>query len=403
MCGIFGVISPFKTGFYADEMQFIRNAMLAGSVRGEDGTGLYYINGKNPEEVSYLKKANNPYWLLTDKKYPAFEKSLMESAQVVVGHNRFATKGNLTDLNTHPFQQGPITMVHNGTIHSGLTYGKNVEVDSHALTIALANEGIKIFSKITGAFACVWHDARDGSLNIAKNMERPLAMVKSRSTYFFASEAGMLCWLVARTQKSYDMKEFKIENNKIYKFKLATLGEPEVIPLPEKKTYLPTNYTKNNGSTTKAPPKTQEKTLDKEEEVYFQIMRKRVEKAGDIDLWTYFCRSVDGEAAYFKSKDDYPVGQTWYSAMIQTVDIGQFPEIWGEYIPWYRIKTKTVVSLEQTPKAQHKEQDCVSCNTPIPKEQEKACTSMQVSKNKWKLLCHSCTQQFSFGLQTYVQ
>ena len=36
--------------------------------------------------------------------------------RAVVGHNRSATRGGITTETAHQFQEGPITIVHNGTL-----------------------------------------------------------------------------------------------------------------------------------------------------------------------------------------------------------------------------------------------------------------------------------------------
>ena len=400
MCGIFGVISAAKHGIYSDEAGFIKNALIAGAIRGEDGTGLYFVSSKDTSKVEVLKRAGNPYWLLTDKRYHDFEKRMVDTAQVVVGHNRFSTRGKNSDANTHPFQEGPITMVHNGTINTGLTYPKGVEVDSHALTIAIANEGVEIFSKIYGAYVCIWHDARDGTLNIAKNYERPLSMLESKGSLFFASEAGMLMWLVARNQKAPEFKPVEIENGKHYKFVIGALGDPEVTPLPEKKpTQLTTIHTTQAGATGKT--KTKKEKVKEQEEAFFQILRKRVELIGDTEIWTHFCRTSEGEACYFKSKDMYSVGHAYYQGTLTTTDFNMFPEVWGENIPWYRIQTRSIVPLDgPTQKPNEPEtkpaEICLQCDSPIPNTEVTEATSMQVSEKKWRLMCKECASTFEF-------
>ena len=253
MCGIFGVISRTKTGMFNDELAFLRQAFIAGATRGEDSAGAFMVPSADPHSVEWVKKAGEPFHLLYHKDFKDLFERTDKGGRVLVGHNRYATKGSVSDANAHPFNVGPITLVHNGTIHSGLNYPKGIDVDSHALAHALAEEGIEVFSKINGAFACVWHDARTGHLHIAKNYERPLSMIESYGTYFFASEAPMLLWLFHRNQSGYynNYKKFnsvEIKNNKLYTFNL-TADDPVPIeePLPEKKYYPTTTY---QGSTT---------------------------------------------------------------------------------------------------------------------------------------------------------
>lgn len=441
MCGIWGIIIKNNSGLFYAEETFVSSAMLAGTVRGEHGTGMFFSPAKDTKLVAWLKKKSNPYWMIYDKKFPEFWKALKDSAKYVVGHNRHATKGEITDDNTHPFQHKHITMVHNGTINWGLTFPKGVEVDSHALTIALAEEGIQIFEKISGAFACVWHDAESRTLNIAKNNERPLSMVKvSNGNYFFASEKGMLDWLVQRSHKnnSLTFEDFPIENNKLYSFNLEKLGEPEVTPLPEKKTYHYQTGTSSGAAssnniqeiTKTSNQTTSKKTIKNEHLIRFNIISKQLQRFNNIELWRYFGRSEDKEAVWFQSKDEFPVDNTLYEGEIAEYDIDKFPNL-GTNVIWYKVKPRTILIIEGIKKQKQTTlalpnnikdeiQDeltqqcvlaaletnnttCVECNSPIAKEDKEKCEFVAVNNIRYRLLCPDCTATFSWKPRITLQ
>lgn len=74
--------------------------MLQGSLMNDNSFG--YFTPKHSERVA--------------KKYDSRAYPKIVDAPFVVGHNRFATKGESTKKNAHPFQSSRFTWVHNGII-----------------------------------------------------------------------------------------------------------------------------------------------------------------------------------------------------------------------------------------------------------------------------------------------
>jgi len=420
MCGIFGLILPGQNGLFADEEGFLKQAFITNSVRGEDGTGAFWVDAKDPSKVNSLKRAGNPWWLFTDKEYPAFMEGARKSAKAFVGHNRWSTKGKNSDENTHPFQSNHITMVHNGTIHTGLTYDKHVEVDSHALTIAIAEQGIEAFAKISGAFVCVWHDAKTETLNICKNNERPLSMIKQNGAYLFASEMGMLKWLTDRNSNSYKkIDEITIKNNTLYSFNLAKLEEPKEEPLPEKKytQYEKKIYPVGNNTISSVSGKTDYAII---------VIRKRLTvNVKPHEIYTYLCTTDDMEACWFRSNTFYPINDTdEYYAELAGMDWNKFSDF-GSDIPWYRIKPKTLAKLEKKQgelnlvpmhtknnvveltsslpgvSVSKKERDraaqlpCLTCDMPHQKEELLDSEIIEVAPNRYRMMCPACTTHYA--------
>lgn len=197
MCGIVGIISKGTSGLFYTDLDVFENMLVCDSLRGEDSTGVFGVY-KN-RQARTLKVAAEPHMLFRCPEWSEFRTKATASMQVVVGHNRAATRGAVTTTNAHPFSEGKIVLVHNGTLHNHKDFNKDVEVDSHAITHALNERPAKeVLKEIDGAFAFVWYDREQQKLFMARNSERPLSFVESSSNIYFASEAGLLEYVLGR-------------------------------------------------------------------------------------------------------------------------------------------------------------------------------------------------------------
>lgn len=197
MCGIVGIIAKGTTGLYGTDLDVFENMLVCDSLRGEDSTGVFGVY-KN-RQARTLKVAAEPHMLFRCPEWSEFRTKASSSMQVLVGHNRAATRGAVTTTNAHPFSEGKIVLVHNGTLHNHKDFNKDVEVDSHAITHALNERPAKdVLKEIDGAFAFVWYDREQQKVFVARNSERPLSFVESSSNIYFASEAGLLEYVLGR-------------------------------------------------------------------------------------------------------------------------------------------------------------------------------------------------------------
>ena len=219
MCGIVGWITSERKLHESDRSKFLRQGLIIDTLRGDDSTGAFAV-GHEP-----LFEGGEAYWAKQVGAGHAFTESTnyweslydTQDYRAMVGHNRAATMGKVNTSGAHPFSVGPITLVHNGTLRSTHVLptpmhqcmvptgdeGKErkIEVDSHAIAYNLAHHDVAdVIGKLRGAFALVWHDARDDSVNIIRNDERPLhmAMSKNDDTLYFMSEGAMLHMLDTR-------------------------------------------------------------------------------------------------------------------------------------------------------------------------------------------------------------
>lgn len=208
MCGIFGLAG--KLGVAAHD-KFLKDACQVGSLRGAHATGIIhaFYDVKNPDKVlcNTHKKAV-PGWEYVHEK-EAKILTTCSNTLAIIGHNRYATGGGMDDEHAHPFHRGPVSLVHNGVIDNWREllqraqiqpYKNNITVDSDSIAALLAStdDAKEILEQIDGAFAFVWHDERDHSINFARNSERPMHFLGGPEMFAFGSELGMLQWLAAR-------------------------------------------------------------------------------------------------------------------------------------------------------------------------------------------------------------
>lgn len=158
----------------------------------------------------YKKAMRSPDFLATRGWANAYRN--INDMRYFIGHNRKATQGAAhLDWNAHPFHQGNIILAHNGSLRNEYTLEPTwrtiCDTDSELLAYLLNKQSPEeLIPKINGAFALTWHDARDNSLNIIRNDERPLhlATIKGKNTLVWASELGMLKYVLARNGVELD-------------------------------------------------------------------------------------------------------------------------------------------------------------------------------------------------------
>lgn len=180
MCGLVGIAG--KLGFQ-DEFT-MKRLLLADYFRGQDSTGMAAIRSNG--DCVTAKIASNPIDLFFHEH---FKRALNGNAsRVFLGHNRSATRGAINTANSHPFTFDHITGAHNGTLDKESwdrledKLGENYAVDSMALIASIAKFGIEKTIKMCtegktatdGAWALVWYDRNENTVNFLRNKHRPL-------------------------------------------------------------------------------------------------------------------------------------------------------------------------------------------------------------------------------------
>lgn len=223
MCGLVGCVGNI-TSF---DRKAFKQLLILDTLRGDDGTGIGYVT-KEKMLNGVVKAAGSPYYLFGQKSVVPFINQqtfdIDTPVRVLLGHNRAATVGKLTDANSHPFHHEHIIGAHNGTLKSHLLYKldshNKFEVDSEAVIYNISKFGKEAIKNVAGAYALTWWDDKDKHLYFIRNKERPLYFTRSKDkdTFWWASESWMLEVVLSRNHIQHDeIKPFDIDHlYKIY-------------------------------------------------------------------------------------------------------------------------------------------------------------------------------------------
>ena len=201
MCGIVGIIRMDGGDLTLQARDLFENLLYHDTVRGPDSTGAFVFSDEN--KVHIIKDSTPGYEFIKSDQW----KKLMvkvPNARAMFGHNRYATVGDITHANAHPFLSENIILMHNGTLHNKHTLGHTKDVDSDALCHAMSELGWKkAIDKASGSWALSWFDLKESSINVLRNTQRPLHMgittIQGKVHHVFASEKNMLHWVIDRT------------------------------------------------------------------------------------------------------------------------------------------------------------------------------------------------------------
>lgn len=232
MCGIVGVISTLsqsKTTKWDNGIVGAFDDMLwADQLRGVDGTGIMALDSTGD---LVMAKSAGSYTALKGKKDVGKIFNFVDTNHFTIGHNRSATKGVKDNAaNAHPFLAGNICLVHNGTLHWVAEKYKDkntdLDVDSKAAAEAINDLGIeKAIDEMSGAYAFVWIDKKQMTLNVLRNNERPLGYIKAGPYLLLASEPSLAVWCASRNGVKFDSdsKIEAFEPNHLYTWEVETL------------------------------------------------------------------------------------------------------------------------------------------------------------------------------------
>lgn len=202
MCGLVGIAG--KIGW--TEEKIFKTLLGIDTMRGAHSTGIASMS--TVDNFRMAKDAVNGYAFI---ETPAYSSVMGGLHKILMGHNRFATRGAKTPDNAHPFEFDNLIGAHNGTLTTwyNLHDSKKFSVDSQALYSNINHEGIaETWKKLNGAAALTWINKEEKSINFIRNKERELywTTINKGKTIVWASESWMLYVAISRENMDLDVK-----------------------------------------------------------------------------------------------------------------------------------------------------------------------------------------------------
>ena len=195
MCGIVGYIGS------KDAYPILLKGLKRLEYRGYDSAGVALLNG----DTSVYKKKGKV------SELEDYVRGKETKSTIGIGHTRWATHGEPSDLNAHPHQSenGLFTIIHNGIIENYAVLKKSLmdqgmsffsetdtEVLANLIEYIYTSQEVSVeaavrlaLQKVTGAYGLVVISSEDPNLMIAARRSSPLVIGLGDKEYFVASDA----------------------------------------------------------------------------------------------------------------------------------------------------------------------------------------------------------------------
>ena len=206
MCGLFGVVGP---GIIQMDLDVFKELGIISQLRGMDGAGFYQIKSnayKNGFDYEDLMKTDETFSELkmevpyNKKKHPHALNSI--AVNLIIGHVRAATKGDITPENSHPYMYPNIVGAHNGTLKDK-KYDHKERTDSDLMFEDVSQRGlIPVLGELdkNSAYAITMYDRIGKMLYFGRNEKRTLhfALNEDRGVMYWSSESEFLKLILRR-------------------------------------------------------------------------------------------------------------------------------------------------------------------------------------------------------------
>ena len=247
MCGIYGMarsIEPTQTAKLKKTMNVMRYLAIASEVRGSHSSGLAVIGPQS----SIVYKSLLPSSKFVNTK--EFNLSMRDISQntIYLGHTRFATMGEVTEDNAHPFRVGKTIGAHNGCLNNVRELEKilntSCQVDSELIFKSIDNSNTiqEAVKHIDGDFAISFVKDNLSKLHLSRETNRPLYVGywAEAKTLFYASELEFL--EKAFNSQGLDVSIYSLNTNTLYSFDVRNFDSKATNVVKTKYDYVSTQY-----------------------------------------------------------------------------------------------------------------------------------------------------------------
>lgn len=219
MCGLVGIAGDINL----KEEKVFKDLLMLDVIRGKHSTGVasLYKNG-NVWSTAVFKDSLNAVDYMDKQE---FTQLMAKKHHILMGHNRWATRGAIIQQNAHPFEFDNLIGAHNGSLISTYTLHDQAkyQVDSQCAFSEMNENGVEsLWGKLNGAAALTWIDKRDQTINFLRNDDRPLwfTTLNKGKTLIWASESWMIHVACGRQGVDIDKNPREVLIDKHYKFHL---------------------------------------------------------------------------------------------------------------------------------------------------------------------------------------
>lgn len=219
MCGLFGMAGPGLINF---DLKILKDLGTVSMLRGTDGAGVYQIRSRSQKHYN-LEEGFRTWgnWQdLVDEVERKKSNKILNSVgvDVVLCHVRAATRGVVSEANSHPFAFPNLVGAHNGTLKDKKYNEHPTKTDSELMFRDINERGMEtVLTELDkdSAFAVSVFDRQHQVLRFARNELRTLAFafLEARGVMYWASEKDMLKYVLGRAGE--EATYFNLRPNKL--------------------------------------------------------------------------------------------------------------------------------------------------------------------------------------------